>query len=393
MSIRRAKQPFQDITDKFVVDSLELPLPIVPTPKPRRRPRAPGGILGAKLRAARNPNIPSSLPPSSPPSTSSRLPWGDHEHDQVHDENACPQHILTSDAPAEDIPDFEYDLGDASQDRDFIADAPENWFQGESTPDAANMSDPFGFFAVERQLKAERAAKPIIETKSAARAWHRATPSNTIDVTASNPPVWDIPSNPSTPHKRVDKRRAIASPNQSSDGFFNPNTSSMPSTPSPSKHPTNTAKGKIAPIGEENDRSEDAIKSVEVDSTIAKTRVSRRLIKKPRSSGDSHTTISHTPLVKRSTRRIPSVRRPTEKPGDRSKNEVLEPPKKNKRTTGTIGKKPVSSGKRGKGKNTKDLDDLEIMKQEKWERERQARLEYFRKLQDYQVEKENVYVI
>jgi hypothetical protein len=31
--------------------------------------------------------------------------------------------------------------------------------------------------------------------------------------------------------------------------------------------------------------------------------------------------------------------------------------------------------------------------EQKWERERQTRLEYFKKLQDYQVEKENVYVI
>ncbi|KAG1723115.1 uncharacterized protein EDB91DRAFT_1173477 [Suillus paluster] len=62
-----------------------------------------------------------------------------------------------------------------------------------------------------------------------------------------------------------------------------------------------------------------------------------------------------------------------------------------------VQKSPLKSGKRGKGKEkAKPLEDLMEMSddtRERYDQERQARLEYFRKLDGYQMKKENVYVV
>jgi hypothetical protein len=54
--------------------------------------------------------------------------------------------------------------------------------------------------------------------------------------------------------------------------------------------------------------------------------------------------------------------------------------------------KPRSKGKE-KGKPFNDLMELSDDTRERYEEERLARLEYFRKLDDYHMKKENVYVI
>lgn len=380
MPIRRArkeaKQPFQDITDQFTTLSDTLPTTFpslnIPTPKPKRRVRAPGGTLGAKLRAARNPGpgIPSSLPPSSPPSASSRLPWDENEHD----ENAHPLDILTSDNPADDeLPNFEFqfDLENAPEGEgdDPIADAPEEWAQDEDEPalDPANMSDPFGFFAVEKQLKADRAANPATGTGATVRARYRGAPPPAIDTTVPDPPAREGLVTPPTPHKRVDKRRAVASPSQSSDGFFNPNTSSMPSTPSPAKPASSKIERRTVADGNASNSPGEGDETMEVEPTVTKTRTSRRLAKKPRSSGSPPTAArnSHTPLVKRPKRQAASIQKPTEKPGASHKGNIPEPKKKKGMTAGTR-KKPASSGRqtKGKGKSKEDADDSDAEKQE-----------------------------
>jgi hypothetical protein len=369
MPIRRArkeaKQPFQDITDQFttVPDSQPPAFPSlnIPTPKPKRKARTPGGTLGAKLRAVRTPAIPSSLPPSSPPSTSSRFPWG--EEDPEQDENVQPpQHILTTDDPAEDDPlTFEFDLPpDDNDNQGYIDEAPEEWVQDEPTLDAANMSDPFGFFAVEKKLKAHRAANP-----TTVRARYRTAPPPVIDTVPAEP-VRDSLATPPTPHKRGDKRRAIASPNQSSAGFFNPNTSSMPSTPSPSKPASSKATGKARRGGDNSDSQEGGDDTFGGEMGIAKTRASKRLVKKPRNS-ESPLSVAgdpHTPLVERPTRRATATRKHSARPRTGDQEDILELKAKKKVATAGTRKKSTAAGKQVKGKGKEDADDSHVDQQE-----------------------------
>ncbi|KAJ7647782.1 hypothetical protein FB45DRAFT_998726 [Roridomyces roridus] len=296
------KRPFQDITHKFID-------PPLARPKPRRKPKVPVGALGEKVRlrvveptakAATPANVfPSSLPPSSPPVYSSSS-------------NDVPL-LNSEDEVAQEIEEPRYNPSEfASDDED-----------AENRPPTPTLSDPFGFFAVERKLKAARAAAPPPVPRPS-----RATDDKQRD---------DGRIMPSTPHKpRLGKRDADPSPA----------TTSLASSPSPVK-----------------DRTRDSL--VEEDDSPPKR-------KKARPS----------PVMTLPVRRSARTR---SKAASKEKDKAVEPkPKKRARKAPT---KRVPKVKKEEEDVEEDYDN------DKYETERQARLEYFKKLDDYSFEKEDVFVV
>ncbi|KAJ6497502.1 hypothetical protein C8R45DRAFT_1211381 [Mycena sanguinolenta] len=303
------KQPFQDITDRFI------------SPRPKRKP---GGTLGEKLRlrAAAEKVFPSSLPPSSPPlyqSSSSQWMTDREVAHGTHEDAAEP---------------FGHE--------DFGSMLPSD---EEGDPDAenrapANLSDPFGFFAVERKLKAQRETQPAV-TVTALRA-SRPTDDKERD---------DGLIMPSTPHKPAIGKRALSD-------VVSPANTSLSASPSPVKAV--------------RDRDSVMNTSQEFFAAQADDDDAPRKSKKPRKSSEE-------PLpLRRSTRGQTKVL--VEKGIPKLKQRARKAPAKAKGKTKGKGKKAVEDD---------DPDDL----QEKFEAERLARLEYFRKLDDYSFEKENVYVV
>ncbi|KAJ7479991.1 hypothetical protein B0H11DRAFT_2026080, partial [Mycena galericulata] len=359
------KRPFQDITHRFVS-----PAP-TPLARPRRKPKMPGGALGEKLRLrviettkSTTNAFPSSLPPSSPPfySSSSRgLPLLDSE-DQVA------QEIHGSEEEEEEAlrrhPDFGTMLpSDEDEDEDTENRAP------------ATLSDPFGFFAVERKLKAAREVSPPQQEPVVLRA-SRYTDDKERD---------DGRVMPSTPHKpKIGKH---VSP--TADVF-------SPATPSESPSPVKGARSQdlleepgtsreLFPVqrkAEEDDGEDD-----DDDDDDDQLRKSKR----QRQSSDAS-------LPPRRSTRVHN--KATAAPKDKA---VSKPTKRARkaptRTRAVKGKKKASEN------NDVDEDEQDVCRsntthylhfwgfvQEKFAAERRARLEYFRKLDDYSFEKENVYV-
>ncbi|RDB25160.1 hypothetical protein Hypma_007987 [Hypsizygus marmoreus] len=354
----RNTRPLQDITDRFV--SAVEPLP---SPRPRRKVKAPGGTFGAKLRAAKAPAIPSSLPPSSPPSASSRDPelYVDNRSTSSNygDENVDPNL---------ELPRFEREPG------------PSNALDEDAGP--LDTSDPFGFFVVEKKLKALRARPSYIEKQ---QLRYRAAPPPPIDTAL-------IPGHlvtPPTPRKRRGKRRALASPSISNPDVFSPRTTSMPSSPSPSKPSSRKGKEKAAA------KEEKGGSDTEMGSDLAVTPQPRRPTKRLRRQGTSKEIAEapDRPVLRRSGRRTTATMDNAKAADDGDGSHVRVT--RRKRTAATSSRTKPSGEKRqpkGKGKASAATQEDDEQR-EKWELERQERLEYFRKLEDYQVEKENVYVV
>ncbi|EEB91222.1 hypothetical protein MPER_10452 [Moniliophthora perniciosa FA553] len=150
-------RPLQDITDEVVHG---IPGSDFNARPRRRRPKVPQGALGQKLKPA----IPSSpLPPSSPVASSS-----------THGQDFLP--IATSDGemPPNQVGHnaWQVDNGDDADEWKENIDFSSQWYDGdgnfvapkaeeaEEAVPSPNGSDPFGFFAVEKQLQAERAVQP-----------------------------------------------------------------------------------------------------------------------------------------------------------------------------------------------------------------------------------------
>ncbi|KAF8070378.1 hypothetical protein FPV67DRAFT_1668237 [Lyophyllum atratum] len=361
------KLPLQDITDRFVTYS-----PVVdrlPIPRPRRRAKAPGGTFGERLAAAKTPAIPSSLPPSSPPSTSSGFPQAEYDH---HVHPTSPQ-VPFSDREGHDS---QFDLRNPDYDLAFGSVRAEEI-------ESLDNSDPFGFFAVENKLKTLRAQKEDGKPR------HRAAPSPQTDRVFSDEHQHLV--TPPTPRKRHRKRRAIASPNVSSPDIFNVRTDSMPSTPSPSKPPSGKAKGMVVLIDEDNADSE-APKGESLE-TVTPTIASRRKPAKRACNGSTKEVESLDMFDgRRSLRRTAAVEETTRHARSGKGDHGAKSRKKGSAETGIKVPRQRTQGK-GNVKSAGNTNVVDNDQRERWERERQERLEYFRKLQEYHVEKENVYVI
>ncbi|KAJ7601932.1 hypothetical protein B0H17DRAFT_1122760 [Mycena rosella] len=331
------KRPFQDITERFV------------SPRPKRKPKTPGGALGEKLRLriiettkSKSNAFPSSLPPSSPPlysessvSEARGVPLRSSQR-EVHDDEGD---------EGEEPHGYGYGYGHDDfgsllpSDDDADADA-EN-----RAPTPAPLSDPFGFFAVERRLKAERKILP--PPPPAARP--------TDDKERDDGRVM-----PSTPHKPKVGKSANSNPN-----VFSPATTSLVSSPSPVK------------TGDRRRTRADADEDDDDDENAPPTR------KKARPNPEAA-------APRRSTRGKNSIK--AEKAAPASKPKPKTRPAR-KAPAKAAGKATAKAAGKKKEKAVETNDDADDEQAEKFEAERQARLEYFKRLEDYSFEKENVYVV
>lgn len=338
---------FQDITDRFVAPASPSPLELTPS---RHTPRPPLRTLGRPRRKPKIPTIavkptprkviPSSLPPSSPPSASSR-PTFDIK------------------APVFGNPFDDDDEVDPLQNSDFGTDLPPLASPRLApTPPPYNdnpSSDPFGFLALEKKLKAQREASthPIqsnpetINTSSSHElpvfAAH-APASPPKRTSSSSPPLILTPTQ--NGRKRAKRKWSSIDPNS--------NRSSMPSSPSPMKRRQNPETE-----AEVEDEVEEVIDEDDgEDETETEAKEQKRPAKKPRGSGDPVDPIG---LAKSLTALLPKRPNARAKGGRKKKvvesdsdeeDEDVKPKRKGK------GKgKAVYKGK-GKGKaNAMDMDE------------------------------------
>ncbi|KAG6861692.1 hypothetical protein C0995_013261 [Termitomyces sp. Mi166 len=347
-----AKKPLQDVTDRYkplysTVDR--------PTPKPNT-------TLGPTRHI-----LPSSLPPSSPLSASSRplidlvnrhvppmsLSAPENLESEFNDEpgvggahsihshvGQVTRHTQTMSSSAAENLDSNFD----EHGPDIAA--------GEFGVNSYVDSDPFGFLALENKLKTFRSHQQV------------------------EPRFRTILTTPSTPSKKGDERKAIRSPIVSGS-----EPSSMSSTLS------------LMPISRKGKKRMDA-----EEKPILEAELDNNTLATPATS-----------LKTNSRQRHPKGVSGTKESGNPSKKSTL-------RQTGAAAKfrKGASHGRmRDEGRNVTTVAEAvgKATRQkprvkrtarspidansdvEKWEQERQARLDYFKKLEDYQLEKENVYVV
>jgi hypothetical protein len=185
--LSQVKQPFQDITDRILSNSA--------------------------LHCRTGRTIPSSLPPSSPPSASSHLPELKLDNYFTNNDQLSSLPVLSSGDEINRVPVEDGDIIDSDEDGDTF-----------------DPSDPFGFFAVEKKLKAQR----VVVSNRNARTRYRSD-SHTA-----------LPS----PTKQIGKRNII----KFSEGV-SPRTSPLPSTPSPYKPPASRTQPEASLSGENAEES------------------------------------------------------------------------------------------------------------------------------------------
>jgi hypothetical protein len=316
---------FRDITDQYVA-----PLSPVATPSVITKPKTHKNIK-ALIRTAPE-LVESSLPPSSPPSTSSHIPNSYYPEIQP----------LSSDpiAPDEDA------------------------------------DDPFGFFALEKKLKARR-APTIPKTFRQDGAMISSDPPDVSLLQAFATPK---PTNPLvTPRKRAHakKRRLSSSHSASSANGGDSDGSNMPSTPSPVKVTSLS-------VDPESVGGEEATETKEVKGN------GREAVKRGRKKAKlDEAAMDPKELAKNLEALLP--RRPKKRGAAKGRRsaKVAKVEEETKQQKGNNGKGKVR-GKRVEDAEGSDGDEEE---EEKRVRERQARVDYFKKLDGYEVQKEDVYVV
>ena len=300
--LKRKKVPLQDITSQFL-----------PAPEPANRGEEhqnlteedlalahvePGNIISilepveptpARLPA---PKFTSPLPPSSPPSPFVSSPVKPAR-------NLTHAYIPESGSPAYPLPQRVLDPWKEYDEVHPVSDA--------NPAPAGSNSDPFGFVALERKLKAERdtardaeadrdvdadgeydelAHVLVADTSSPrpVRRLKRALPIAADDVEDDEPftsadaaalaPAALVPApahfaTPPTPHKDKQKRRRLS--HEGHCDVFSPCSSSIESSPSPTKasarkHPYSaTHEDPLSEFNEELEKSRDAISAEPVD--------------------------------------------------------------------------------------------------------------------------------
>lgn len=300
-----------------------------------------------------------------------------------------------------------FDTADADGSSGHVYDAWQEFDQrieensGKSSAGATpRNSDPFGFFALEQKLKGERRPEEdeggsegvvLVEDSSPkssplGKSLLLADPEPSLGMVCGL--AFDtsyLPPTPPTPHKRRVSRQGCDL--KDSEHIFSPHPSSCPSSPSPTK-PTirSSAKRKVALDFETfHDETHEGTPT-----------------KKRRTEGRVRTGIKQ---VEESS---PSLRRSTRSKGKKveASSDVKPGPSRRSRTTKTTTttiktttkpKRQAQSAAVKKGRNTtkravsQPADESD--EAEKRQEERQKRIEYFRQLDDYEVECEEVYVV
>jgi len=308
-------------------------------------------------------------------------------------------------------------------------------------PDGANPDDdedPFGFLAVEQKLKVQRmvqdratrrrvskaearlpvevedSEEELEDHASEAFAFPTPQPMRTRSGMLGLSPASDAEATPagghdrvpqaSTPKRRARKRKPLASPHSTTPG-----SSSMPSSPSPRKP------ARLAPAALEmaNDNAHQNIADADVEGEVdtPKTRGTRRGKKAKAFVQEDFMAASkelEALLPRRSVRRAvvgaSGKARAPGRPKKTSKDVAVKSSTACGRVTaakkGAHEMRPKSKATQKKHPgNTKYCEEdgetfvLDAEERDKFVVERQARLEYYKKLESFEVEKENVYVV
>ncbi|KII95579.1 hypothetical protein PLICRDRAFT_170213 [Plicaturopsis crispa FD-325 SS-3] len=426
------------------------PMKLKPPPSPthdrahlraRRRPRAPlrpiPTRVAPELTKVPEPKMayPSSLPPSSPPPTSSQQANFDLAFNTSQDGLIRGRKSLENEMDAEEEEeevrrvmemDFEtgtgYDIGAFGEGSD----------GGKENGD--DEDDPFGLLAAERKIR-ERREAAAREAKGKGRAVspvrseleYADVPMDDMYNRGNdkeNAPTYEDKENQqqlmriATPLPTPDaalrpiprKRRRVADLKDAKKGTLlqrgpsSPGSSSMPSSPSPIKPTRKRIEETTAPADAEEITSPSSAEEPEEPMPKRGKTAGPRRMRGLRGSGNpkdlarSLEALLPRRPAKRRGRIVVGEKptRPSRKGKARATQDVTEseddseedvsPKKKARATKGRAKSKPKP---KAAAPESDDDDDAK----EKWERERQARLDYFKKLQDYSVEKEDVYVI
>ncbi|KDQ56365.1 hypothetical protein JAAARDRAFT_70673 [Jaapia argillacea MUCL 33604] len=328
--------------------------------------------------------------------------------------------------------------------------------------------DPFGFFAAEKKLKAMRKGKaralnPLRMSLKADTTRYQSVADTFASGVDDTPQAIAFPSSPqdprpvrdrdprATPSKRANKRKHIDTP--SSSGLSSPRSSSVPSTPSPSKHsrsysgPSGISAVTVQDEDVEIDDSTSKVKGkgkgkekavdddgVETERRTTRSKPTRKKARVAESGSEAEDPLvyarkleallpkrskkSTTTSTRGAARAAPSTRGAAGKgtatrrapPRGKAKAKVIveesesdddeepevevEVKKGRKRAASKPKSKGTSKGK-GKEKQVGEWYDLNLDEdeQERLEREREERAEYFKKLEGYKLKKENLYVI
>ncbi|KAF9479365.1 hypothetical protein BDN70DRAFT_993500 [Pholiota conissans] len=397
--LKRKKMPLQDITSQFL-----------PAPEPANRGlehqnlteeelaivhAEPANIIStlapteAPLAA---PKFTSPLPPSSPPSPLVSSPVHPLPHDLA-------KSLFPVD-PASPIQSLPQTLEEVWQEIDTAQPATQS-----SPRSASTASDPFGFVALERKLRAERelvaaqhqdhdaaaeddelghvlvadtsSPRPVPRLKRPLFAMapkdaeedNNKTPSDSVLPSAILPHVHY--ATPPSPHKDKKYRRL----SHEGHDIFSPCDSSVESSPSPTKGSARKRSFQDTredPLDEFNDELERSRKFEPEDHHAGK--------KTRRAESVDPEAVSR------------NLRTRIKKPEDVAEDHHSSP--KRPHTKAKAPKKATSKARAAAKKEKTDASgDEEVDLDEKWEKERQERIEYFDKLELYAVEEENVYVI
>ncbi|KAF8891885.1 hypothetical protein BD779DRAFT_1513660 [Infundibulicybe gibba] len=328
----------------------------------------------------RNRGIPSSLPPSSPPPPSSlrapdaALQIATRLIPESESDDLPPSYL---DAYVyDDDPDDLYLTEKENTRAPVTLDTPVGSDTSAARILAPNTSsDPFGFIAVEKRLKEQRMSR-YREKQPHLQQWDTRVGEPSTRSSAHDHPQSDqeleyvdeplIP--PPTPHKRATRDTMYPSGIRSRSV-----SASRASTPSPSKprRSTRVAGSDARAIGS---GSQD--ESFELTEGATSLHVGKGKRKKSPIDVDDPTDDEAQP--KRQRRGVATR-------GLKGKGKAKPAAKVVKKGAGKEAAK-----RKAKERVNPDLNEEQ---QDKWEQERQARLAYFKKLEGYVVEKENVYVI
>ncbi|KAL1746682.1 hypothetical protein HDZ31DRAFT_33715 [Schizophyllum fasciatum] len=366
--------------------------------KKKRSARAPPAQLAQRIKARHAAAAPSSLPPSSPPDYSSSQ------------EN----HRLTRDDDAPDV-DVKAELR-----KDFASGGldEENAHAHENEPPARD-SDPFGFFAVEEQLKADRAAghaerpraqvpqrvpvKPTPVRRDPPprpRRRHVLPADSSFEVDDESMEVPAIFSSPS-PIKRG--KRPVAADDESEDeadaaaallteGLDKVEEEHLRA---PLHHP-------LAGTGEKEDDDEEMQEEGDGDEEGEDGEGEEENEEEP-AAPPRRSTRARVPRVQSSSATKPTRHGTRKRAKEESEDEDEdEPPKKRAMRLTTTrkaakGKKPASRSRGTRETKAEDESDGEDFgfnsTKKKLEAERKARVAYWKEMADFSMEKEDVYVV
>ncbi|TDL18004.1 hypothetical protein BD410DRAFT_901073 [Rickenella mellea] len=289
--------------------------------------------------------------------------------------------------------------------------------EGSSNYASLSADDPFGFLAVERKLKVQRADAAPLHSRTGEASDSSASDDGDVEISRNDGTeeafAYAFPTPPParlrlgdtsfsterdatptaaqdrsllvTPKRRIRKRKPAASPSSNSL-----NLSSLPSTPSPSKPSRNT----LHSLQQKNEKDDDRLPLADKIDQPAKSKGKGRPKKAKATTNDAKEELNVMAISRELEALLP--RRPVKK--------ILPVRAKGRKADGaeTENKAQKALVSKGKGKrnvkpaskrDVKDEGEIFSLDSEEAETQRNARIEYFKKLEGFEVEKENVYLV